>query len=84
MSPATSRQQPLPPFDAARANESDHMLTLAEVEATLRRKKSWIYAEVKAGRFPAPDEGRWYASEVAGYLAKRRLARLQDGGPNGG
>ena len=82
MPQATARQQPLPPVDAARAG--DHMLTLAEVEAIMRRKKSWIYAEVRAGRFPAPDDGRWYASEVAEHIAAKRLARLQGGGQDGG
>ena len=53
---------------------SERMLRLAEVEERLARKKSWIYAEIDAGRFPPPDDGRWYASEVARYLRLRRVA----------
>lgn len=51
---------------------SERMLRLAEVEERLARKKSWIYAEIDAGRFPHPDDGRWYASEVSRYLRLRR------------
>lgn len=51
----------------------ERMLRLAEVEEKVARKKSWIYAEIDAGRFPTPDDGRWYLSEVNRYLRLRRV-----------
>lgn len=80
---ATAPQHPLPAL-AANCAPPEYMMTLAEVEAITKRKKSWIYREVRAKRFPAPDDGSWYASEVQEYLRKRRDARLRDGGENGG
>lgn len=52
---------------------SERMLKIAEVEDRVGRKKSWIYAEVNAGRFPASDEGLWFLSEVNRYLRLRRV-----------
>lgn len=56
------------------------MLPLAEVEQRVGRKKSWIYAEVKAGRFPPPDGGLWYASHIALYLKLKRREAEQVAG----
>lgn len=52
---------------------AERMLKLAEVEAMLGRKRTWIYSEVQAHRFPPPDDGRWYLSEVNRYLRIRRM-----------
>lgn len=54
----------------------DPCLTLAQVEAIVGRKKSWIYARIAAGEFPAADEGRWFASEIAAYLEARKVGRV--------
>ena len=80
---ATTTQRQLPAL-APDCAPLEYMMSLAEVEAITKRKKSWIYREVRAKRFPAPDDGSWYASEVQEYLRKRRDARLRDGGENGG
>lgn len=80
---ATSTQPALPDVAGGSA-PLEYMMSLAEVEAITKRKKSWIYREVRAKRFPAPDDGSWYASEIQTYLRKRRDARLRDGGENGG
>lgn len=52
----------------------ERMLKLAQVEEIVARKRTWIYGEVAAGRFPPPDDGLWYASEVNRYLRLRRVA----------
>lgn len=72
MQSATDIQQPLPVDTTL-----DFSLTLAEVEAIVGRGKSWIYAEVKRERFPAPDDGRWYASEIADYMRRRREGLIE-------
>lgn len=51
----------------------EKMLRLAEVEDRVGRKKTWIYAEVNAGRFPTPDDGLWFQSEINRYLRLRRV-----------
>lgn len=53
---------------------SERLLRLAEVEERVAHKKSWVYAEMDAGRFPEPDDGRWYLSEINRYLRIRRMA----------
>lgn len=52
---------------------AERLLRLPEVEEKVGYKKTWIYAEVDAGRFPPPDDGRWYLSEINRYLRIRRM-----------
>lgn len=56
------------------------LLTLAEVMAKVKMGKTWIYAEIKAGRFPAPKKlshkaARWAAGDVLDYLAALNTSR---------
>lgn len=53
----------------------DRCLTIAHVEKRVARKKSWIYAQIRKGQFPAPDEGRWFESEINAYLHARRIGK---------
>ena len=72
----SERHDPLPEIIAQCA--IDPRLSLAQVEAIVCQKKSWIYARVDRGEFPPPDEGRWYASEVREYLELRKAGRLHE------
>jgi predicted DNA-binding transcriptional regulator AlpA len=54
----------------------ERCLTLEDVEKRVARKKSWIYQQIKRKRFPEPDSGRWYESEINAYLHARRSGRL--------
>lgn len=49
------------------------LLTIDEVRNLVKMGKSWIYAEAKAGRFPAPirlsyKASRWNAGQIYDYL----------------
>ena len=50
------------------AGPRDRLLTLPEVEERTRHKKSWIYEQIRAGRFPPGHKlGRrrvWWETEV--------------------
>lgn len=54
----------------------ERCLTIEEVEQRVARKKSWIYEQIKKERFPEPDDGRWYESEINAYLHARRTGKL--------
>jgi prophage regulatory protein len=54
----------------------EQRLNLQQVEALTGRKKSKLYAEIKAGRFVAPERdgprcSRWRAGDVLEYLNQR-------------
>jgi predicted DNA-binding transcriptional regulator AlpA len=55
-------------------NDDDPLLGLAEVLALTRHKKSWLYAMIERGQFPAGYRiGRrrfWRASEVKAAIQK--------------
>lgn len=54
-------------------NIDDARLNIRTVEALVGHKKSWIYAEIKKGAFPAPDEyARWLSNDIRSYLRCRR------------
>jgi predicted DNA-binding transcriptional regulator AlpA len=55
---------------------AERCLTLQDVERRIARKKTWIYQQIKKQRFPAPDHGRWYESEINAYLHARRTGKL--------
>lgn len=53
----------------------ESLLDLDEVLTHIKMGKTWLYAEIKAGRFPAPIKlspkaARWKAGWVLDYLAK--------------
>lgn len=55
----------------------EQRLKLAQVEALVGNGGTWIYLEIKAGRFPAPERdgprnSRWRAGDVLDYLQARR------------
>lgn len=54
----------------------DRYLTLAEVCDIMKRGKTWIYDHVRRGDFPAPDDGRWFYSEVMAYISARKAGRM--------
>lgn len=54
----------------------ERCLTITEVEHRVGRKKSWIYARIQRNRFPPPDQGRWYESEINAYLNARRVGKV--------
>jgi predicted DNA-binding transcriptional regulator AlpA len=54
---------------------AERCLTLEQVEQRVGRKKSWIYQQIKLGAFPAPDQGRWFESEINRYLYDRRTGK---------
>lgn len=51
----------------------ERCLTLEDVQLRVARKKSWIYKQIRLGQFPAPDDGRWFESEINAYLRARRV-----------
>ena len=58
---------------------TDKLLTRAEVETRVGLKRSSIYREMRAGRFPLPLKigeraVRWPASEIEDWLASRPRA----------
>jgi predicted DNA-binding transcriptional regulator AlpA len=52
---------------------TERCLTLEDVQQRVARKKSWIYKQIRLGQFPAPDDGRWFESEINAYLRARRV-----------
>lgn len=56
--------------------QPERCMTLEEVEQRVARKKSWIYQQIRLGIFPAPDDGRWFESEINAYLHARRTGSL--------
>jgi predicted DNA-binding transcriptional regulator AlpA len=52
---------------------TERCLTLEAVQQRVARKKSWIYKQIRLGQFPAPDDGRWFESEINAYLRARRV-----------
>lgn len=49
------------------------LLSLAEVLSVLGRKDSWLYSQIKLGKFPAPDrkhgkKNYWRKSTVEKHL----------------
>jgi predicted DNA-binding transcriptional regulator AlpA len=52
---------------------TERCLTLDDVQQRVARKKSWIYKQIRQGQFPAPDDGRWFESEINAYLHARRM-----------
>lgn len=67
------------PLQAYQILVGDRLVALSEVEELIGRKKSFIYAEIAAGRFPAPADGRWSFAEVQEWiraqLQKRSVGR---------
>lgn len=53
--------------------DRERLLTLRDVLALIKMSKSWLYAEIKAERFPAPlaigTASRWKAGPVYDWLA---------------
>jgi predicted DNA-binding transcriptional regulator AlpA len=48
------------------------VLERADVLALVRRRKTWLYAEIAAGRFPASDDGHWYRADIDAWIEWRR------------
>lgn len=53
----------------------DHSIRMAAVLAAVDRRKTWLYAEIAAGRFPPSDRGRWDALDVEAWFAWRRACK---------
>jgi len=58
----------------------EQRLPIQYVEALSGWKKSKLYAEIKAGNFPAPERdgprcSRWRAGDVLDYLQAKRVAQ---------
>lgn len=58
----------------------EQRLKMAAVEALTGTRKSKIYADVAAGKFPAPERdgarcSRWRAGDVLAHLKARREAQ---------
>lgn len=56
------------------ALERAALLTITDVTRLVKMGKTWVYAEIKAGRFPAQlrlshKSARWRAGDVLDYLA---------------
>lgn len=51
---------------------SGPVLDRTEVLALVKRRKTWLYAEVAAGRFPAGDAGLWYFADIEAWIEWRR------------
>lgn len=60
---------------------TERCLTLEDVQQRVARKKSWIYKQIRQGQFPAPDDGRWFESEINAYLHARRTGMLSRRAP---
>ncbi len=43
-------------------------LSLARVEQRVNRKKSWIYAEIRANRFPDRKVLGWLSSDIDSFV----------------
>lgn len=54
----------------------ERCLTLEDVQQRVARKRSWIYKQIRLGQFPAPDDGRWFESEINAYLHARKQGTL--------
>jgi prophage regulatory protein len=57
----------------------EQRLKLQQVSALTGKGRTKIYAEIKAGAFPAPERdgprwSRWRAADVLAYLAAKRVA----------
>lgn len=54
---------------------AEKLLKLSDVEAKTGFKKTWIYARVKAGKFPAPIHigvsSRWPESLIDEWIAQQ-------------
>lgn len=55
--------------------DRESLMDLSEVLARIKMGKTWLYAEIQAGRFPppiklSPKAARWKAGWVFDYLAK--------------
>jgi predicted DNA-binding transcriptional regulator AlpA len=48
------------------------VLDRTEVLALVKRRKTWLYAEIAAGRFPAGDGGHWYRADIDAWVEWRR------------
>ena len=63
-------------------NDDDRLLRREEVESLVGLKRSSLYREMRAGRFPlplriGPRAVRWPASEIRSWLASRPRATGQ-------
>ena len=61
--------------------DRESLLDLHEVLARLKMGKTWLYAEIAAGRFQAPIKlspkaARWKAGWIFDYLSSLNSARL--------
>ena len=82
-----SRSTHRPPLSKAHADVA--LCDITDVCALLRMSGSWIYAEVSAGRFPAPAIrqprcSRWRIADVRAYLIERTAGgafNIQAGAP---
>jgi len=58
--------------DTSNAHEPTGLFDLADLTAEIRMGHSWIYSEMKAGRFPRPIKlgraSRWRRSDIAAWL----------------
>lgn len=58
--------------------QNDDLLRLAEVEKIVGFKSTWIYREVRAGRFPAPYKPggwstRWSSADINEWVRRVKL-----------
>ncbi|WP_083208001.1 helix-turn-helix transcriptional regulator [Pseudomonas sp. 31 R 17] len=67
--------------------EDPRFLRLPEVELVVGKKRSTIYRDIAAGKFPAPyDLGSsrsvgWLSTEISAWILSRPRVQLR-GGPN--
>ncbi len=53
----------------------DRLISINEVQMMVGRRKSWIYKQVAARRFPQPVRARWSFSEVVQWIADQLRTR---------
>lgn len=63
---------------------TDRLLTADDVAAITGMTKSWVYAEVRAGRIPHVKLGRYYRfrePSIAAWLEEIESGRIHDHAP---
>lgn len=53
----------------------DRCLLIEDVAGLVKRRKTWIYGQVRAGTFPTSDDGRWHLVEIEAWLEWRRYCK---------
>ena len=53
----------------------DRLISINEVQMLIGRRKSWIYQQVAARRFPRPVHARWSFLEVTQWIADQLRSR---------